>query len=136
MKAVVGAAIVRDGRVLAARRTAPAEAAGRWEFPGGKVEPGERPAEALVREVAEELGCVIGVTGWLPGSSPISTVIGPTLLLTVATAVLLDGSPEPDPVEHDAVRWLSVDELEAVDWLEPDRPFLPPLAALLAATPG
>jgi 8-oxo-dGTP diphosphatase len=132
VKAVVGAAIVRDGRVLAARRTAPAEAAGRWEFPGGKVEPGERPAEALVREVAEELGCAIGVTGWLPGSA----VIGPTLLLTVATAVLLDGSPEPDPVEHDAVRWLAADELEAVEWLEPDRPFLPPLAALLAATPG
>lgn len=41
MSSVVGAAIVRDGRVLAARRTFPAEAAGRWELPGGKVEPGE-----------------------------------------------------------------------------------------------
>ena len=137
---MVAAAIVDDlqrpTRVLAARRTAPPELAGQWEFPGGKVEPGERPAEALVREVAEELGCAIGVTDWLPGSSPISTVIGPTLSLTVATAVLLDGSPEPDPVEHDAVRWLAADELEVVDWLEPDRPFLPPLAALLASTPA
>ncbi len=46
MKPVVGAAIIRDGRVLAARRTFPAEAAGRWEFPGGKVEPGEIPDAA------------------------------------------------------------------------------------------
>ena len=62
MAAVVGAAIVRDGRVLAARRTAPPEAAGRWELPGGKVESGETPDAALVREVAEELGCTVAVT--------------------------------------------------------------------------
>ena len=68
---VVGAAIVRDGRVLAARRTTPASAAGRWEFPGGKVEPGETPDAALVREVAEELGCTIAVTAWLPGAAAI-----------------------------------------------------------------
>ena len=125
---VVGAAILRDGRVLAARRTAPPAAAGRWELPGGKVEPGERPDTALVREVREELGCDVAVTGWLPGSAP----IGETHVLTVATAVLVDGSADPDPVEHDAVRWLGADELDDVDWLEPDRPFLVALAALLA----
>ena len=125
--AVVGAAIVRDGRVLAARRTAPPAAAGRWELPGGKVEPGEAPAAALVREVREELGCDVAVTGWLAGSSD----IGRTHVLTVATAVLLAGSPDPDPTEHDAVRWLSAAELDEVDWLDPDRPFLPELASLL-----
>lgn len=114
----MGAAIVRDGRVLAARRTTPVEAAGRWEFPGGKVEPGETPEDALVREIAEELGCSIGVTGWLPGE----VAIGGEHVLTVATAQLLDG--EPRPHEHDAVRWLGADELDTVDWLEPDRPFL------------
>ena len=124
---VVGAALLRDGRVLAARRTAPAAAAGRWELPGGKVEPGETPAEALVREVREELGCHVAVTGWLPGAADIGT----THVLTVATAVLLAGSPEPDPVEHDAVRWLAAAELGDVDWLEPDRPFLPLLASRL-----
>lgn len=115
---VVGAAIVRDGRVLAARRTFPAEAAGRWEFPGGKVEPGETPEAALVREVSEELGCAIAVRRWLPGE----VVISDRHVLTIAVAELLSG--EPVPAEHDAVRWLGPDDLDSVDWLEPDRPFL------------
>ncbi len=125
MKAVVGAAIIRDGRVLAARRTFPAEAAGRWEFPGGKVEPGETPDAALVREIAEELGCAITVDGWLAGEA----AIGSTHVLTVARATLLSG--EPFPHEHDAVRWLAAGELDDVDWLEPDRPFLDEVRSLL-----
>ena len=132
---VVAAAIVRAGRVLATRRTAPAALAGRWELPGGKVEPGESPAEALVREIAEELGCGVEVTGWLQGAAP----IGETHELRVATVRLVRG--EPDPAEHDAVRWLGADELDpahpdAVDWLEPDRPFLAELAAVLRAMPA
>ena len=115
---MVGAAIVRDGRVLAARRTSPAEAAGRWEFPGGKVEPGETPEGALVREVAEELGCAISVSRWLPGE----VAIGDRHLLTIAVAELVSG--EPAPTEHDQVRWLGPADLDSVDWLEPDRPFL------------
>ena len=125
VQVVVGAAIVRGGRVLACRRTAPASAAGRWELPGGKVEPGETPEAALVREVREELGCEIAVSQWLAAEEPISAV----LVLRVATASLLDG--EPEPVEHDAVRWLAADELGDVDWLDPDRPFLPELRSLL-----
>ncbi|HET7194236.1 MAG TPA: NUDIX domain-containing protein [Nocardioides sp.] len=122
---VVGAAILRDGCVLAARRTAPAAAAGRWEFPGGKVEPGETREAALVREVAEELGCRVEVTGWLAGEVPISE----THTLAVALANLVDGAPEP--VEHDLVRWLAAGELSDVDWLEADRPFLAELRDLL-----
>jgi len=127
---VVGAAILEGGRVLAARRTTPAAAAGRWEFPGGKVEVGESPAEALVREVTEELACTVEVTGWLDGAVP----IGETHLLTVALARLVAG--EPVPHEHDQVRWLSADELDDVDWLDPDRPFLPGLRALLDPGPS
>ncbi|GAB2445683.1 (deoxy)nucleoside triphosphate pyrophosphohydrolase [Nocardioides hungaricus] len=123
---MVGAAILRDGRVLAARRTRPPEAAGRWEFLGGKVEPGETPEAALVREVAEELGCAIEVTGWLPGE----VAIGERHVLTVATASLVAG--EPRPREHDRVRWLGADELGEVDWLEPDRPFVRALGRLLS----
>jgi 8-oxo-dGTP diphosphatase len=115
---VVGAAILRDGRMLAARRTSPAAAAGRWELPGGKVEPGESPGDALIREIKEELGCAITVTRWLEGTAP----IGDHYQLAVATARLLAG--EPRPTEHDTVRWLGADELDDVDWLEPDRPFL------------
>ena len=125
MSSVVGAAIVRDGRVLAARRTFPAEAAGRWELPGGKVEPGETPDGALVREVAEELGCAIELTAWLPGAVP----IGDRHVLTVALARLVDG--EPRAHEHDEVRWLAADELDDVDWLDPDRPFLVALRTVL-----
>jgi 8-oxo-dGTP diphosphatase len=128
MTEVVGAAILRGGRVLAARRTAPPEAAGRWELPGGKVEPGESPAVAVCREIHEELRCVVEVTGWLPGRS----TIAPGLELVVAVARLVAG--EPDPVEHDGVRWVTAAELGEVDWLEPDRPFLAHLAALM--TPG
>lgn len=130
LKPVVGAAIVRDGRVLAARRTAPSEAAGRWEFPGGKVESGETPETALEREIAEELGCTVEVTGWLGGTAP----IGETHVLSVAIARLVRGEPTPD--EHDQVRWLGPDELGDVDWLEPDRPFLPELAELLRTHPS
>jgi 8-oxo-dGTP diphosphatase len=122
---VVGAAIVRDGCVLAARRTSPAAAAGRWEFPGGKVEPGETWEDALAREVTEELRCRIEVTGWLPGEVP----IGDAHTLAVALASLVDG--EPEPVEHDLVRWLGAGELGDVDWLEADRPFLAELRHLL-----
>lgn len=127
MKEVVGAALVRQGRVLAARRTRPAAAAGRWEFPGGKVEDGESPEAALVREVAEELGVTIEVRRWLAGTAPIGTAYR----LTVALAEIVDG--EPVPTEHDRVRWLAADELGDVDWLEPDRPFLPELVNLLSA---
>ena len=122
---VVGAAVVRGGKVLAARRTHPGSAAGRWEFPGGKVEPEETHEAALVREIGEELGCAIEITGWLGGTVP----IGETHLLAVAVATLVDG--EPSPVEHDRVRWLGADELEDVDWLEADRPFLAELRGRL-----
>ena len=126
MLLVVGAAVVRDGRVLACRRTAPPAAAGRWEFPGGKVEPGESPEVALVRELHEELGVEGTVTVWLDGAA----AIGDTHELRVAVVAI---TGEPAPVEHDAVRWLGPEELGGVDWLEPDRPFLAELVECLSA---
>lgn len=124
---VVGAAIIRDGRVLACRRTSPPRAAGLWELPGGKVEVGESPEQALVREIAEELQLDIEVTGWLEGASPIGT----THQLVVATATAVSGRPQP--TEHDAISWLGPDELDDVEWLDPDLPFLWQLAELLRA---
>jgi mutator protein MutT len=122
---VVGAAIIRHGRVLACRRRAPAELAGAWELPGGKVEPLEESDAAAVREVREELGCEIAVTGRLSGAEPIRA----GYVLRVALATLVAG--EPIPEEHDAVRWLGPEELDSVRWLEPDLPFLPQLRELL-----
>ncbi|UMG91469.1 NUDIX domain-containing protein [Nocardioides sp. TF02-7] len=129
--AVVGAAVVRDGRLLAARRTRPAAAAGRWELPGGKVEAGETPDVALVRELGEELGVTATVVRWLDGA----VGIGTTHELTVAVVTV---AGDPQPREHDRVRWLAADELDAVDWLEPDRPFVAQLREVLAdgARPG
>lgn len=124
---VMGAAIVHRGRVLAARRTTPPELAGGWEFPGGKVEDGEDPADAVVREVAEELGCAIVVIGMLEGDSRIRD--GYTL--QVALAELAGGEPVPVEAQHDAVRWLGPDELDEVAWLQPDLPFLAELRHLL-----
>jgi len=129
MALVVAGAVVRDGRLLAVRRTRPAELAGRWELPGGKVDEDESPAEALARELREELGVRVRLQEWLPGTSGIGEG---DLRLTVAPVTLLEG--EPTPVEHDAVRWLAIDELEDVDWLEPDRPFLDAIGSRLQST--
>lgn len=126
MGLVVGGAVLREGRVLGARRSSPPELAGRWELPGGKVEPGEPPAAALERELAEELGVAVEVTGWLAGESPVRE----GLVLRVATCRLL-GEDEPDPEEHAELRWLAAEELAEVDWLDPDRPFLAELRHLL-----
>ncbi len=119
---VVGAAILYGGRVLAARRTPPRAG---WELPGGKVEPGETAEAALVREITEELACTVEVTGWLAGESPVRE----GLVLRVALARLVAG--EPLPGEHDIVWWLGSDQLDDVDWLPADRPFLPELGRVL-----
>ena len=122
---VAGAAVVRDGRVLAARRVCPAEVSGGWELPGGKVDVGETAAEAVVREVREELSCTVEVVGSLPGRAPVK----PGYELTVQLARLVDG--EPMPHEHDALRWLGPEDLADVAWLPSDRPFLPALRGVL-----
>ena len=127
MVLVMGAAIVHGGRVLAARRTSPPELAGGWEFAGGKVEKGEDPVAAVVREVAEELGCTIEVTGMLAGEAPIRD----GLTLRVAVASLVEGEPVPLEAQHDAVRWLGPEELDEVAWLGPDVPFLDEVRGLL-----
>lgn len=127
---VVGVALIADGpagpQVLAARRASPPQEAGRWELPGGKCEPGEELAEAGTREVREELGCTVRVTGRLGGRASIR----PGLTLEVVTAELVAG--EPVPREHDEVRWLGPDQLDSVCWLPADIPFLEELSGLLA----
>ncbi|WP_251094782.1 (deoxy)nucleoside triphosphate pyrophosphohydrolase [Streptomyces sp. Caat 7-52] len=116
---VVGAALLDGGRLLAARRSAPADLAGRWELPGGKVEPGERPEDALVRELREELGIDAEPVGRVPGEYPLRT----PYVLHVWTACLRPGSPAPRPLQdHDDLRWLTPAELWDVPWLDQDVP--------------
>ncbi len=128
VQVVVGAAVVRHGRVLATRRAYPPGLRGRWELPGGKVEPGEAEADAVVRELREELGCEVRVTGRLAGEQR----IGDRLVLRVLVAEQTEGEPTPSEHQHDALRWLGPEELDDVEWLAPDRPFLPELRELLA----
>jgi 8-oxo-dGTP diphosphatase len=97
---VVGAALVRDGRVLASRRTEPPRLAGLWEFPGGKVEADETDVQALVRELREELRVEVDVGDRL-GEVP----IGATAELRVYLCRLRSG--EPALVDHDQHRWLA-----------------------------
>ncbi|MEU2928958.1 (deoxy)nucleoside triphosphate pyrophosphohydrolase [Streptomyces sp. NPDC007251] len=116
---VVGAALLDGGRLLAARRSAPADLAGRWELPGGKVEPDERPEDALVRELREELGVDAEPVERVPGEWPLRA----PYVLRVWTARLRPGSPAPKPLEdHDELRWLTPDRLWEVDWLAQDVP--------------
>lgn len=112
---VVAAAIVRDGRLLAARRSAPAELAGGWELPGGKLEPGETETEALVRECQEELGVTVRAGARVPGE----WWLRDDLLLRVYLATILDGDPQPLE-DHDELRWLGEAELFDVAWLPAD----------------
>ena len=112
---VVGAALLSRGRLLAARRSAPPELAGRWELPGGKVEPGEIPEHALVRELREELGVTAEPVERVPGEWPLK----PGYVLRVWTTRLVDGTPEPLE-DHDELRWLTPDEIWDVDWLDQD----------------
>ncbi|MFG2911822.1 NUDIX domain-containing protein [Kitasatospora sp. NPDC048298] len=128
---VVGGALVRGGRVLAARRSAPESVAGRWEFPGGKAEPGETEAQALERELLEELGVRARALTRLPGA----WAVRPGLELHFWAAELLAG--EPSALEdHDALRWLGPEELDAVDWIDHDRDVLPHVARLLTGAPA
>jgi 8-oxo-dGTP diphosphatase len=127
---VVGAAIVRDGRVLAQQRAWPAAHAGRWELPGGRVEPGESATDALVRECAEELGVLIEPRAQLGDDVPLP---GGRSTLRIYAATLATPDSEPAALEHTAIRWLSAADLDTVDWLDADRVLVPALRALLRA---
>jgi 8-oxo-dGTP diphosphatase len=125
-RVVVGAAILRDGRVLAARRRRPEPLAGGWEFPGGKVDPGEAETAAVVRECAEELGVQVACGTRLPGEWQISAA----LVLRVFLAEIVSGEPRPGP-DDDELRWLAGKQLLDVDWLPADLPAAVLLAELL-----
>ena len=131
-RVIVAAVIVVDGRVLAAERSAPPEVAGRWEFPGGKVEPGETEQEALARECREELGVRVAVG---PRVGPDVPLAHGRAVLRVFTVELLAGDM-PQALEHTAMRWLTADELESVPWLPADKPIVAVLPSLLAGAGG
>jgi 8-oxo-dGTP diphosphatase len=124
---VVAAAIAHAGRCLIAERGPTMTLAGKWEFPGGKVEPGESPEAALRREIREELGVDIDVAERLgTGSARVGDKV---IRLDVYAAFLRGG--EPSLSEHSRIAWVSADELSSYDWAEADVPSVPAVAAWL-----
>jgi 8-oxo-dGTP diphosphatase len=128
-RVIVGAAIIEEGRVLACARSNPPEFAGRWEFPGGKVEPGESDIEALVRECQEELGVEVIVGDRVGSDVPLAHGWA---ILRVYAARLAEGGV-PKLLEHSDMRWLGAGELDSVDWLPADAPIVAALPSVLEA---
>ncbi|MDF2524622.1 MAG: ADP-ribose pyrophosphatase [Clostridiales bacterium] len=113
---VVGAAIMDGIKLLAAQRSKIMKEPLKWEFPGGKVEEGENHAEALKREISEELGIDIEVQGFIGTGS--SVVEDKKILLHVYKAGIVCG--EPYAREHAQLRWIEIRELQKLDWAAAD----------------
>lgn len=130
MVEVVAAILERDGRILIGRRGAHQSHPLQWEFPGGKVEPGETPTQALARELEEELD-ISGVRGEeilryefaYPGNSPI--------MLIFFRVTSYEG--ELRNRIYPEIRWAAREELTSVDFVAGDREFL---AWYFTASPG
>ncbi|WP_217614383.1 (deoxy)nucleoside triphosphate pyrophosphohydrolase [Cellulomonas sp. GbtcB1] len=120
---VVAAALVDDlaapGALLAARRRAPVSLAGRWEFPGGKVEPGESPEDAVHREIREELGVAVELGTELVGPDDGAWWLSERYVMRLWLARVTAGEPRP-LVEHDDLRWLPRGQWLTVPWLDAD----------------
>ena len=133
---VVGAVLVdrlvRPTRVLAARRTGPPVLAGRWELPGGKVEPGETPEAALDRELVEELGITVRRGRELPADDGGPWPLTAGLELRAWWCEVATGVPAARDA-HDELRWVDAATVADLLWLEPDRPVVERIRLVLGA---
>ena len=114
---VVGAVIMKDGEVLCAQR-GKGSLAGLWEFPGGKIEPGEPARDALQREITEELLCTVTVGDEIT-TTAYEYDFG-VVNLTTFFCELIEG--EPVLTEHTEVRWLTPERMNELEWAPADIP--------------
>ena len=114
---VVAAIIENDDKEILAARRADVEGDEAWEFPGGKVEEGESPEDALRREIDEELGCKLQMI--LPFDTVERDYPDFHLSMDVFVCTLAPGA-EPEAREHATLRWINKDQLTDIDWLPSD----------------
>jgi 8-oxo-dGTP diphosphatase len=125
---VVGAVIFKDDKILCAQRGTEKALPLLWEFPGGKIEKGEKPEEALKREIQEEMHCTIEI-----GEKIEHTVYEydfGIVHLTTYHCKLIEGKPVL--TEHLAIKWLSPDELHTLEWAPADIPAIEKIAKVYA----
>ncbi len=123
---VVAAILIHNNLVFACQRGY-GEFKDGWEFPGGKVEAGESPEEALRREIREELEVDVNV------GDLIDTIEYdyPAFHLSMKCYACTIAGGSPHLLEHEAARWLSADQLDSVAWLPADITLIPKIAGLL-----
>jgi 8-oxo-dGTP diphosphatase len=121
---VVAAIARRGGQILIAKRTETDHLPGQWEFPGGKIEPGEKPRQALKRELREELGCS-GIIGDVIHTLEHTYPDGRHVRLRFFH-VEIEGDPEP--LHHAELRWVKPVGLRLFPFVEADRPLIEALA--------
>ena len=129
---VVAAIIERDGKILLAQRPASGDQPGLWEFPGGKVEPGESQPQALARELREELGIKAQPTTYI--ASQRKAVSGRIINLHAWLVPAFDG--RITAIEHSALAWVYPEEALNYDLAPADIPLLAAFRALRAARPA
>lgn len=121
---VVGAVVVENGKILCAQRGPTKTLAYKWEFPGGKIEQGESPQEALWREINEEMQCNVEIGEQIEHT--IYEYDFGIVHLTTYYCKLIEG--KPTLTEHIAIKWLSPDELASLDWAPADIPAIQKLS--------
>jgi len=126
---VVCAVIAKDDKIFCCQRGPKGECAYKWEFPGGKIELGETHKEALVREIKEELNCLIKVNKFITTVNHEYNTF--SLTMHVYLCELIEG--EPILLEHNNSMWCSKDDLNALDFAEADYKFLDKIKKLLDA---
>jgi 8-oxo-dGTP diphosphatase len=131
MMVVAAALIDCEGRVLVQRRPVGKMMAGLWEFPGGKIEAGETPESALVRELDEELGIAVDPAGLAPAAFASEPLAGRHMLLLLYICRSWEGVPRA--LDAEELLWCTPESLRALDMPPADRPLIGLLEAILSS---